>query len=134
VRSVLDIKTDNILSMVDRDEDHNLSTNELRDIYTSDWSKIGEPGEILCDIFSNAVPLKSICPVCFGNEPAPEFAAVCFDGCMQQKRLKGTMKEDRQYEYRNKLLFVSDETDDEPDEVLNPLFNSKLSNVSGVGQ
>lgn len=69
-------------------------------------SHIGlDPESIRSSALRTSVPLNSLCPACFGREPSPEFAVVCFDGNMQQKRTT-TARNDSRYASDLRLLFV----------------------------
>src|SRR5579859_1424761 len=67
------------------------------------------PSSVLRENLASSKPLKEICPACFGQSLPAEIGVISFDGCMQQRRLKGKMKEDPTDERRNRLMFVDDE-------------------------
>ena len=69
-------------------------------------SRIGLDAEsIRSSALRTSVPLNALCPACFGREPSPEFAVVCFDGNMQQKRTT-TARNDSRDASDLRLLFV----------------------------
>lgn len=78
------------------------STIDQRSAFAkSQWTNYGKPDKVL----ETPLPLNVLCSACFGKEPAPRFAVICFDACMQQKNL-GRTKYTRIDECRDKRLFI----------------------------
>ena len=86
---------------------------ERRNFMQELWSQYGDPDEVL----GQPLPLKELCSACFGNEPRPDFVAVCFDACMQHKNL-GQTKYNGKNEFRDKRLFVCEDALPEVDSSL----------------
>jgi hypothetical protein len=99
------------------------SNADLSAHITEQWvgSTTSSSSSVLQDNFASSKPLKELCPACFGQFPPAEIAFISFDGCMQQRRLKGRMKEDPLDERHNKLMFVDEERMADGTDVL--LFN-----------
>jgi hypothetical protein len=78
-----------------------MTPEQLSIFMKSQWSSYGDSSQVLKD----PIPLNTLCSACFGSDPKPEFVAVCFDGCMQQKN-DGRTVYNRTDEHRDKRLFV----------------------------
>ena len=58
-------------------------------------STIWGPEPIWDTALATPATLKSLCPACFGLDPPPNFAVICFDGNFQQKRTKTARNDSR---------------------------------------
>jgi len=67
------------------------------------WKRV----EDLSQVLKTPISLASLCSACFGTKP--KLAMICFDGCMQQKRMKLTGQNDTRDERRLQRLFVDQE-------------------------
>ena len=57
------------------------------------------------------LPLSTLCPQCFGDNPRIEFGFISFDGNFQHKRFPTKKDADNKYlELRDKRLFIDDGT------------------------
>ena len=63
------------------------------------------------DVLQSPPPLATLCPQCFGDNPAPEVGFISFDGNFQQKRFPTKKDADNKYlELRDRRLFIDDGT------------------------
>jgi hypothetical protein len=104
VQSILDVKAEQILK----------SPTTPGAVIQTSGSEVGSLSpQIEMDELS-PIPLKDLCPVCFGN-PESEYACICFDGNFQLKTLKSKAKttndinKQSQRDLRDKRLFVDNE-------------------------
>jgi len=77
-------------------------------------------------------PLHLLCSACFGSDPQPAMAMICFDGNFQQRRLKSqrqTPKPER--EYRDQRLFIDTEVLSTEDLKASLLGNNNANEVQG---
>ena len=61
-------------------------------------------------------PLRLLCSACFGSDPQPEIAMVCFDGNFQQRRFNSArQRPNPKREFRDRRLFIDSEAQGEQD-------------------
>lgn len=63
------------------------------------------------DVLQSPPSLATLCPQCFGDNPAPGVGFISFDGNFQQKRFPTKKDADNKYlELRDRRLFIDDGT------------------------
>ena len=114
VKAIMDAKVDNFLRKISLD-------NDMKDFEDSEptipitLSNTGEMRQSSADESSYKalmpLPLSTLCPQCFGDNPRAEVGFISFDGNFQHKRFPTKKDADNKYlELRDKRLFIDDGT------------------------
>jgi hypothetical protein len=127
IQAILKTKTENLLSLTIA---HNITeTHTASDLIQQSWSLMGESTEVL----QKPLPLRQLCSGCFGDDPTPELAMICFDGNFQQKRLQGRGRNNFVREFRDRRLFIDENLNSEQYQQVFLLINLLISRMHKTG-
>ena len=114
VEAIMDAKVDDFLRTVSLDDDME-DMEDMEESMPITAPNTAEMQQSSADESSYKVlkplPLSTLCPQCFGDNPRAEFTFISVDGNFQHKRFPTKKDADNKYlELRDKRLFIDDGT------------------------